>query len=135
MLALLGRSLLRPGLQQRLGVIRRCFCAAQSDRCLADIPPPPPQQADMNRGQVRGQIRRVLCVAEKNDAAKGIAAIMSDGNARRVSPVFSHIVENTLTDSAINQCFTAFKEGNTDSRLVLPCVHSVVMTMTFLSHG
>ncbi|XP_034055116.1 DNA topoisomerase 3-alpha isoform X2 [Gymnodraco acuticeps] len=88
MLALLGRSPLRPGLQQRLGVIRRCFRAAQSDRCLADIPPPPPpppQQADMNRGQgqVRGQIRRVLCVAEKNDAAKSIAAIMSDGNARR----------------------------------------------------
>ncbi|CDQ98656.1 unnamed protein product [Oncorhynchus mykiss] len=32
----------------------------------------------------RTQIKRVLCVAEKNDAAKGIAEIMSDGRARRV---------------------------------------------------
>lgn len=31
----------------------------------------------------RVQIRRVLCVAEKNDAAKGIAEIMSGGRARR----------------------------------------------------
>uniref|UniRef100_A0AAZ3P0D1 DNA topoisomerase n=1 Tax=Oncorhynchus tshawytscha TaxID=74940 RepID=A0AAZ3P0D1_ONCTS len=31
----------------------------------------------------RTQIKRVLCVAEKNDAAKGIAEIMSDGRARR----------------------------------------------------
>ncbi|XP_029294340.1 DNA topoisomerase 3-alpha isoform X1 [Cottoperca gobio] len=73
---LLGRSLLRLGLQ-RLGVQRRCFCAAQSVRCPADTP----QQADMNRS--RGQIKRVLCVAEKNDAAKGISGIMSGGNARR----------------------------------------------------
>lgn len=32
----------------------------------------------------RTQIKRVLCVAEKNDAAKCIAEIMSDGRARRV---------------------------------------------------
>ncbi|CDR18467.1 unnamed protein product, partial [Oncorhynchus mykiss] len=31
----------------------------------------------------RTQIKRVLCVAEKNDAAKCIAEIMSDGRARR----------------------------------------------------
>ncbi|TRY65801.1 hypothetical protein DNTS_024082 [Danionella cerebrum] len=34
----------------------------------------------MNR---RTQIKRVLCVAEKNDAAKGIAEIMSNGRSRR----------------------------------------------------
>ncbi|XP_051569913.1 DNA topoisomerase 3-alpha-like isoform X2 [Myxocyprinus asiaticus] len=31
----------------------------------------------------RTQIRKVLCVAEKNDAAKGIAEIMSNGRSRR----------------------------------------------------
>uniref|UniRef100_A0A8C9XFT4 DNA topoisomerase n=1 Tax=Sander lucioperca TaxID=283035 RepID=A0A8C9XFT4_SANLU len=31
----------------------------------------------------RAQIKRVLCVAEKNDAAKGIAEIMSNGRSRR----------------------------------------------------
>uniref|UniRef100_A0A3B3TBR1 DNA topoisomerase n=1 Tax=Paramormyrops kingsleyae TaxID=1676925 RepID=A0A3B3TBR1_9TELE len=31
----------------------------------------------------RAQIKKVLCVAEKNDAAKGIAEIMSGGRARR----------------------------------------------------
>uniref|UniRef100_A0A672Z3P5 DNA topoisomerase n=1 Tax=Sphaeramia orbicularis TaxID=375764 RepID=A0A672Z3P5_9TELE len=31
----------------------------------------------------RTQIKRVLCVAEKNDAAKGIAEIMSNGRSRR----------------------------------------------------
>ncbi|KAG7459995.1 hypothetical protein MATL_G00216550 [Megalops atlanticus] len=36
--------------------------------------------ADMIR---RTQIKKVLCVAEKNDAAKGIADIMSNGRARR----------------------------------------------------
>lgn len=49
------------------------------------------QEADMIRS--RGQIRRVLCVAEKNDAAKGISEIMSSGRARRVS----HIPSHTLT--------------------------------------
>uniref|UniRef100_A0A669D4P4 DNA topoisomerase n=1 Tax=Oreochromis niloticus TaxID=8128 RepID=A0A669D4P4_ORENI len=39
------------------------------------------QEADMIRS--RGQIRRVLCVAEKNDAAKGISEIMSSGRANR----------------------------------------------------
>lgn len=33
----------------------------------------------------RAQIKKVLCVAEKNDAAKGIAEIMSNGRSRRVS--------------------------------------------------
>lgn len=33
----------------------------------------------------RAQIKKVLCVAEKNDAAKGIAEIMSNGTSRRVS--------------------------------------------------
>ncbi|XP_054464313.1 LOW QUALITY PROTEIN: DNA topoisomerase 3-alpha [Anoplopoma fimbria] len=73
---LLGRSLLRSGLQW-LGVQgRRGLCAAQSDLC-----PDTQQQADMIRS--RGQIRRVLCVAEKNDAAKGISEIMSSGRSRR----------------------------------------------------
>lgn len=31
----------------------------------------------------RTQIKKVLCVAEKNDAAKGIAEIMSNGRSRR----------------------------------------------------
>uniref|UniRef100_A0A4W6DER5 DNA topoisomerase n=1 Tax=Lates calcarifer TaxID=8187 RepID=A0A4W6DER5_LATCA len=38
-------------------------------------------EADMIRS--RAQIKRVLCVAEKNDAAKGISEIMSSGRARR----------------------------------------------------
>lgn len=76
---LLGRSaLLRSGLQ-RLGVqLRSCFCAAQSD-LFPDTQQQ--QQADMNRN--RAQIQRVLCVAEKNDAAKGISEIMSGGRSRR----------------------------------------------------
>uniref|UniRef100_A0A3Q1GMZ7 DNA topoisomerase n=2 Tax=Acanthochromis polyacanthus TaxID=80966 RepID=A0A3Q1GMZ7_9TELE len=74
-LHLLGRSLLRSGLQ-RPGVQRRCFCAAQSGRC-----PDTPQETEMIRS--RGQIKKVLCVAEKNDAAKGISEIMSGGRARR----------------------------------------------------
>lgn len=40
-----------------------------------------PQFAEMIRN--RNQIKRVLCVAEKNDAAKGIAEIMSSGRSRR----------------------------------------------------
>lgn len=43
---------------------------------------------NMNR---RTQIKKVLCVAEKNDAAKGISEIMSNGRSRRVS-VYSHTV-------------------------------------------
>lgn len=39
----------------------------------------------------RGQIKKVLCVAEKNDAAKGIAEIMSGGKARRVSKTLPFI--------------------------------------------
>lgn len=39
----------------------------------------------------RTQIKKVLCVAEKNDAAKGIAEIMSNGRARRVSSILLFI--------------------------------------------
>uniref|UniRef100_A0A7N6AE04 DNA topoisomerase n=1 Tax=Anabas testudineus TaxID=64144 RepID=A0A7N6AE04_ANATE len=69
------RSLLRLG-PQRPVVQRRCFCAA-----LGVQYPDQPPQADMIRSRV--QIKKVLCVAEKNDAAKGIAEIMSGGRARR----------------------------------------------------
>ncbi|XP_070703799.1 DNA topoisomerase 3-alpha [Pempheris klunzingeri] len=69
---LLGRSLLQSG----LGVRRRGFCAVQRGLC-----PDQTQQADMIRS--RAQIKRVLCVAEKNDAAKGISEIMSSGRSRR----------------------------------------------------
>ena len=78
---LLGRALLRSGLQ-RLGLQRRCFCAAQSV-----LNSDTSQQADMIRN--RTQIKRVLCVAEKNDAAKGISEIMSNGRSSRVSHVFT----------------------------------------------
>ncbi|XP_060946009.1 DNA topoisomerase 3-alpha [Limanda limanda] len=71
-----GRSLLRPGLQRLLGVQWRRLCAEQSGRS-----PDTSLREDMNRS--RAQIKRVLCVAEKNDAAKGIAEIMSGGGARR----------------------------------------------------
>lgn len=37
----------------------------------------------------RTQIKKVLCVAEKNDAAKGISEIMSNGRSRRVSVIVS----------------------------------------------
>lgn len=86
---LLGRALLR-SVQQRLVVKQRCFCAAQSVRCTDT----PQQQADMMRN--RAQIKRVLCVAEKNDAAKGISEIMSNGRSRRVSHVFWPTVLNPL---------------------------------------
>ncbi|XP_040927756.1 DNA topoisomerase 3-alpha isoform X2 [Betta splendens] len=70
---LLRRSWLR---LQRPGVQRRTFCAGLSVQCVDAA-----QQADMIRSRV--QIKKVLCVAEKNDAAKGIAEIMSGGTARR----------------------------------------------------
>uniref|UniRef100_A0A8C4GLT4 DNA topoisomerase n=1 Tax=Dicentrarchus labrax TaxID=13489 RepID=A0A8C4GLT4_DICLA len=78
----LGKSCLRSVLQRlrvgRVGRVgRRCFCAAQSGPC-----PDTPQQEDMTRN--RAQISRVLCVAEKNDAAKGIAGIMSGGRFRKI---------------------------------------------------
>lgn len=73
---LLTRSLFRSGI--RLGVEQRCLWEAQSVLC-----PDTPQQTDMSRN--RAQVKRVLCVAEKNDAAKGIAEIMSNGRSRRVS--------------------------------------------------
>ncbi|XP_053194618.1 DNA topoisomerase 3-alpha isoform X1 [Scomber japonicus] len=74
-LNLLGRYLLRSGLHWP-DVRRRFVCATQISRCQDR-----PQPADMPRG--RGQITRVLCVAEKNDAAKGISEIMSNGRSRR----------------------------------------------------
>lgn len=40
----------------------------------------------------RAQIKRVLCVAEKNDAAKGISEIMSNGRSRRVRLVLRSAV-------------------------------------------
>ncbi|XP_068606461.1 DNA topoisomerase 3-alpha [Brachionichthys hirsutus] len=58
---LFGRSLLRSAL-------RRSFCAAH-------------RVEEMIRNQ--GRVKRVLCVAEKNDAAKGISEIMSSGGFRR----------------------------------------------------
>uniref|UniRef100_A0A665TQN7 DNA topoisomerase n=1 Tax=Echeneis naucrates TaxID=173247 RepID=A0A665TQN7_ECHNA len=72
---LLGRSFFRPGLHH-LGIQRRRLCTA--GRVWS---PDTPQQEDMIRN--RAQIKRVLCVAEKNDAAKGISHIMSNGGARR----------------------------------------------------
>ncbi|XP_072224949.1 DNA topoisomerase 3-alpha [Leuresthes tenuis] len=75
LLHLLRRSSLRSGLP-RIRVKPRYFCVAQSGRC-----PDTPLEADMIRS--RAQIKRVLCVAEKNDAAKGISEIMSNGRARR----------------------------------------------------
>lgn len=66
----IGRSLLQV---TRLVSVQRRFCQERSENMIR-----------------RTQIKKVLCVAEKNDAAKGIAEIMSNGRARRVSsiPVF-----------------------------------------------
>lgn len=69
----LGRHFfLRTGVQR--GILQ-CHLAAQTS-LRVDA-----QSAEMIRN--RSQIRRVLCVAEKNDAAKGIAEIMSSGRSRR----------------------------------------------------
>lgn len=65
-------SLLRTGVQW---AIQKCRLAAQISSTVD------PQTAEMIRN--RSQIKRVLCVAEKNDAAKGIAEIMSNGRSRR----------------------------------------------------
>ncbi|XP_037545396.1 DNA topoisomerase 3-alpha [Nematolebias whitei] len=72
-LHLLGRSSLRSGLTR---LQQRSFWGTRSGRC-----PETPWWSDMIRS--RTQIKRVLCVAEKNDAAKGISEIMSSGRARR----------------------------------------------------
>lgn len=69
---LLRRSVLGSGIL-RLGVKHRS----------AGCPDTTTTPADMIRS--RAQIKRVLCVAEKNDAAKGISEIMSNGRFRRVS--------------------------------------------------
>lgn len=73
----LRRSVLRSGIL-RLGVKQWCSCARQSVGS-----PDTTQPADMIRN--RAHIKRVLCVAEKNDAAKGISDIMSNGRFRRVN--------------------------------------------------
>ncbi|RVE69228.1 hypothetical protein OJAV_G00075520 [Oryzias javanicus] len=72
---LLSRSSFRSGLF-RLIFQPRFLCAAQRSRCTDTT-----QETNMIRS--RTQIKRVLCVAEKNDAAKGISEIMSNGRARR----------------------------------------------------
>ncbi|CAL8310103.1 unnamed protein product [Arctogadus glacialis] len=64
-----GRSWLRTGLQH----LRTRWCSTREGG-------PQRPEDDMIR---RTPIQRVLCVAEKNDAAKCIAEIMSDGRARR----------------------------------------------------
>lgn len=56
-------------------IIQKCHLSAQI-KLAVDT-----QAAEMIRN--RQQIKRVLCVAEKNDAAKGIAEIMSSGRSRR----------------------------------------------------
>lgn len=66
--SLTGRHLLlRTGVHR---VIQKCSFASVDT-----------QSTEMIRN--RSQIKRVLCVAEKNDAAKGIAEIMSSGRSRR----------------------------------------------------
>ncbi|XP_047428645.1 DNA topoisomerase 3-alpha [Mugil cephalus] len=81
MLVLLLRraSLLLTG-PHRLSGQRRWFCAAES-ALWPDTQQQQQEEAEMIRN--RAQIKRVLCVAEKNDAAKGISEIMSGGRARR----------------------------------------------------
>nr|XP_015800866.2 DNA topoisomerase 3-alpha [Nothobranchius furzeri] len=74
-LHLLGRFSVSSGLPW-IKLQKRFFWGTEIRRC-SDTP----QGADMIRN--RTQIKRVLCVAEKNDAAKGISEIMSNGRARR----------------------------------------------------
>ncbi|XP_061158338.1 DNA topoisomerase 3-alpha [Syngnathus typhle] len=66
---LLTKHLLRLGQQRRRIQLR---CSSTVHDSLATL--------DMMR---RGHIKRVLCVAEKNDAAKGISEIMSNGRSMR----------------------------------------------------
>lgn len=70
---LLGRHFFLRTRVQR-GILK-CHLAAQTS-LRVDTP-----STEMIRN--RNQIKRVLCVAEKNDAAKGIAEIMSSGRSRR----------------------------------------------------
>ncbi|XP_038165343.1 DNA topoisomerase 3-alpha [Cyprinodon tularosa] len=70
---LIGRFTLRSGLQW----VKPSFFWERRRGWCSDAE----KGADMIRS--RGQIKRVLCVAEKNDAAKGISEIMSGGRARR----------------------------------------------------
>lgn len=97
LLHFIGRSSLRSLVQQRFVVGQRRFCEALSVRCAPD----PPQQADMIRN--RAQIKRVLCVAEKNDAAKGISEIMSNGRSRRVRLVLRPAVCKSGVSCLVNR--------------------------------
>nr|XP_061805264.1 DNA topoisomerase 3-alpha-like [Nerophis lumbriciformis] len=67
--SLLAKHLLRLG-QQKPSIQLRCRSAGQNSLTTLDM-------------MRRGQIKRVLCVAEKNDAAKGISEIMSNGRSMR----------------------------------------------------
>ncbi|XP_051905164.1 DNA topoisomerase 3-alpha [Hippocampus zosterae] len=66
---LLSKHLLRLG-HQRSRIQLRCRSASQDSLTTLDM-------------MRRGQIKRVLCVAEKNDAARGISEIMSNGMSVR----------------------------------------------------
>ncbi|XP_019744278.1 DNA topoisomerase 3-alpha [Hippocampus comes] len=66
---LLSKHLLRLG-HQRPRIQLRCRSLAQDSLTALDM-------------MRRGQIKRVLCVAEKNDAARGISEIMSNGMSVR----------------------------------------------------
>lgn len=118
---LLLRSSLRSVLQ-RCVVSQRCFSVVQSVPC-----PGTPQEADMIRN--RAQIKRVLCVAEKNDAAKGISEIMSNGRSRRVRPVLWSAMYKSVTTCFIHcswRLWTPLFEA------VLIIVHCSTPTYTLL---
>lgn len=92
LLHLIGKFALRSLVAQRFVVTQRRFCSVLSVLC-----PDATHDADMIRN--RAQIKRVLCVAEKNDAAKGIAEIMSNGRSRRVRLVAILVVPCVLADN------------------------------------
>ena len=120
---LIGRPFLLSGIQ-RLGVKLRSFCAAQSVLC-----PGIGKQADMIRN--RAQIKRVLCVAEKNDAAKGISAIMSNNTSRRVSHVLWQTEWTPATSRVIKQFSTETKTSSFTSKCLfqfLRCCRFILVT-------
>jgi len=75
-----GSRWFRAGLQHPRTRVSR-YCAASGER------------EEMIR---RTQVKRVLCVAEKNDAAKCISEIMSGGRARRVRA--SHVYYSPISE-------------------------------------
>lgn len=121
---LLRRSSLR-SVFQRCVVSQRCVSAAQSVPC-----PGTPQEADMIRN--RAQIKRVLCVAEKNDAAKGISEIMSNGRSRRVRPVLWSAVYKSVTTCFISHCNSSWRLWTPLFEAVLIIVHCPTPTYTLL---